>query len=142
MSTTIPQNDPHMAATSTEDFKEIVLITGDTPITTTDEVVADAVIVSADLPANSVVGRDVDGKLVLAVTGSVDPADDIAPIGITTATVKTGATTKSVAVYRSGCFNPAALNFDASYNTDAKKRLAFEGTGSDILIRKPGYPLA
>lgn len=144
MSTTINQEDAGMAMSATEDFKTVPLFTGDKAVTTTPETVADAVIADDDLPALSVVGRDANGKLVMAVMGSVDPDDDIPPIGITTATVKEDATTKTVAVYRSGCFNPDALNWGASYDTDAKKRLAFEASpaGTDIHIRKPGYPQA
>lgn len=142
-STLIPQNDPYMAKASSEDFTTIELVMGDTPpISTSPEVVADATITSVDLPVNSVVGRDGTGKLVLATTGSVDPNDDIHPVGITTARVLTGATTKTVAIYRTGCFNPNALNWDASFNTAEKKRLAFEKTGADILLITPRYPIA
>ena len=142
MSTLIKQNDPHMASSSTEDFKEVPLLTGDTPlVSTTAEIVADAVIASADLPANSVVGRDSTGKLVKA-TYDADPEVAIKPVGITTATGKTGSTAKNVPMYRTGCFNPEALIWDASFNTAEKKRLAFEGTGADIIIRAPGYPIA
>lgn len=142
MSTSIPHEDPHMMATSTEDFKNVELFSGDKEVVTQSYTVADAVIASADLPAYSVVGFDASNKLVKAITGSVDPDDDIKPIGITTATVKMGSTVKTVAVYRTGCFNPEALVWPTSYDTDAKKKHAFDHLGADILIRKPGYPLA
>lgn len=142
MSTTIPQDDPHMAGSQTESFKTTELFSGDKQVSTQSYVVADAVIADADLPANSVVGFNASNELVLAVRGSVDPNDDVLPIGITTATVKEDSTTKTVAVYRSGCFNPDALNWPASYTTDAQKKHAFDHMGSDILIRKPGYVLA
>lgn len=132
----IPGHDAHIAGSSTDTFTTAELITGDFPLSTTTETVADAVIADADLPAYSVVGRDATGKIVMAEIGNVDPDDDIHPIGITANTVKEDATVKTVAVYRSGCFNPDLLNWDASYNTDAKKRLAFEVLGNPIFIQK------
>lgn len=141
MSTTIPQEDAGMAMAATEDFKTIPLFTGDTPVTTTPEIVADAVVASVDLPAYSVVGRDGNGKLVKA-TWNATPASGVPAVGVTTATVKAGATAKNVAMYRSGMFNPNALVWDASYDTDEKKRLAFEYAQDTIFIRKPAYPLA
>lgn len=128
--TVIVNSEVKMAGSQTEDFSTIELLSGSTPlVSTTAEVVA-ASLLTPGLPAHSVVGRDASGNLIMAVLGSV------APIGITTAAVLPGATVGNVAVYRSGCFNPAALNWGASYDTDAKKRLAFEGTGADILIQK------
>lgn len=139
--TLINQDDPGMAVLKTESFKTIPLFTGDTPVNTTPEVVADAVVTGQDLPAYSVVGRDAQNKLVMADISDVDPANHILPIGITTATVKDGATAKNVSVFRSGMFNPDALNWDASYDDDTKKRLAFEASQPSIFIRKPGYPI-
>lgn len=142
MSTTINQNDPHMASVATEDFKTIPLFTGDAQVTTSPETLADAVIADDDLPALSVMGRDSSGKLVKA-TYHATPASGIPAVCITTATVLEDSTTKTVAAYRSGCFNPAALVWDSSYDTDEKKRTAFEyAMGAAILIRKPGYPVA
>lgn len=137
--TTIPQNDAGLAFSANDSFTTVVLHTGPVPTITTPEVVADSVVASADLPAYSVVGRDSSGKLVLAVLDTVTPANSIAPIGITTATVKTGSTTKSVAVWRDGMFNPDALNWHASYDTDLKKRLAFEAGQKTIYLRKPTF---
>lgn len=139
MPSTIIDDDPHMASLTTEDFKTIPLFTGDTPVSTTPETVAAATISGADLPKFSVVGRNASNELVLADISDVDAANHIHPIGITTAAVKQGATDKSVAVYRSGMFNPDALNYDASYDDDSKKRLAFEELQPGILIRKAGY---
>ena len=56
------------------------------------------------------------------------------------AAVVTGsATTVRAAIYRGGVFNPNRLNWDSSYDTDEKKRLAFEGAPSPtaIVIRAP-----
>lgn len=117
----IPQGNAGIAAFESDGYKTIPLITGDQEIVTTSEVVASGAISGGDLPAYSVVGRS-SGELVLAnLTGP------IAPIGVTTSVVKQGATNRNVTIFRTGTFNPAALNWHADYNTDEKKRLAFEG---------------
>jgi hypothetical protein len=132
MATNIPYDDAGMAAIQTEDFGRVPLWAGEAPIVTTPEVVADATVASADLPAFSVVGRDANGKLVMAKYATDETA--IAPIGVTCSPVLTGATAKNVAVYRGGFFNMAALNWDASFDTDAKKRLAFEASAPGIFV--------
>lgn len=131
--TRIPFQDVGMAGSQTEDFTTVVLITGNHPTITTAETVADATVAAEDLPAFSVVGRNASNQLVMAVEGSV------APIGITTNTVLAGTVGASVPVYRDGGFNPDALNWDASYNTDELKRLAFEESQPMIIIRKPNF---
>lgn len=48
--------------------------------------------------------------------------------------------TMVVPVYRSGHWNMDALNWDASYDTDAKKAAAFEGSVSPtIFVSKPAH---
>lgn len=138
--TTIPQIDAGVASFNTESFKDIPLFSGPATTITTSETVAAATIAAADLPANAVVGRNSSGELVMAKIGNVDPDDDIHPIGVTVNTVKMGATVKTVAVRRDGMFNPNVLVWDASYNTAAKKRLAFETSQPTIFIREPMYP--
>lgn len=66
----------------------------------------------------------------------------ITPLGITTAPVTTGAGVETtIDIFRAGCFNPDALVWDDSFNTDARKRNAFEGAPSptNIVIRKIKY---
>ena len=66
----------------------------------------------------------------------------IVPVGITTVEVVTGAGVETtVALFTAGCFNPNALNWDDSFNTDAKKEHAYRGspTPTNILIQKPKY---
>lgn len=71
------------------------------------------------------------------LTGGED-AFGVKPIGITTAAVYDVNTAQRVAVYRAGNFNPAALNWHASFDTDAKKAVAFRGSPAptNIVIRK------
>lgn len=137
MATIIPNVNAGIAMTSSEEFESIELFSGDFPKQTTTETVATATVASAALPAYSVVGRNGAGNLVMATDAGV--TDPIAPIGITAAPVPTGLTNPKVPVHRAGCFNPDALNWDATFNTDAKKAVAFEGSQPTIFIRKPSY---
>lgn len=67
------------------------------------------------------VAFDVDDRVVAAVSGT--PA-----IGIVMAPVSTGAgETRTVEVLRAGVLNPAALAWDASYDTADKRHAAFRG---------------
>ena len=82
-----------------------------------------------------VVGYNGDNELVPAVNGSVQA------IGVITQALDTtdreGVT---VPTFYSGCFNPDALVWDASYATDADKLNAFVGapTPTQITCRKRG----
>lgn len=114
-------------------------VTGDAPPqVTVDYIAADSV----TIPARTVVGRVGNvptGKITPAVW-SADPETAVGPIGITTYAITTGASnTLQVGVYRQGVFNPTQINWPASFDTDEKKRLAFEGAPSPtaIVIRKP-----
>jgi hypothetical protein len=78
-----------------------------------------------DLPIYSVVGYD-GTTIALATDGGTGVQ---APYGILMSPVKTGtgeATTVEVAF--SGMWDMDALNWDASFDTDEKKRTAFEGS--------------
>jgi len=111
------------------------LLTGDNPkVFSTDE----TVLTTQDLAALTVVGFNADGKIVPALIGSVDPADDIPAIGVLVYATDTTGGDRVASVYRSGCFNPDLLVWPASYDTDAKKAKAFEGAPSptQIIIRK------
>lgn len=105
------------------------LFSGDTPLPVTEDF---PVAAGVSIPAFSVVGLTA-GNVVIA-----EQDGDPLAIGITTAPVVGGASAKSVAVYRAGCFNPDALNWHASFDTDAKKAAAFRGAPAptSILIRK------
>lgn len=128
----IPYGNVHVASLETDVFTEVVLRTGDTPaITTTPEVAA------VTLAQYSVVARDGAGKLILAtVTTGVSNAIGITASAVDVATVGGN---DLVPLMRSGMFNPDALVWDATYTTDALKRLAFEAKGAQIFLRKPLY---
>lgn len=84
--------------------------------------------------ARQVVGFDGSGNLIPAVLGTTAAIGFIsyAPSAATTLG-------QMVGVIRQGVFNDDLLVFDATYNTAAKKRLAFEGapTPTSIILRKP-----
>jgi hypothetical protein len=72
------------------------------------------------------------------MTGGLAEAG-VDPIGVTAVPVVTGAgETDRIPIYRQGNFNPAALNWHPSYDTDDKKAAAFRGspTPTNIIIRK------
>lgn len=123
----------HMAGNSSESWSSKPVILGDTP-----PIVSDRALAAVSLPAYSVVGKDATGKLVLATMGGADP---IAPVGITTNAVDlTVAGAQGwVPYWAAGKFNYDALNFDASFATEADKKAAFEGTGVQIFLDKPRY---
>lgn len=112
-----------------DDYISVELFSGSTPLPATEDF---PVASGVALPAFSVVGLS-GGNLVLANTTGPIP-----PIGITTAEVKNVGSAQRVAVFRSGCFNPDALNWHADYSTDALKAAAFRGspTPTNVLIRK------
>lgn len=74
----------------------------------------------------SVVGLDANKHLALAVTGSVDPADDIEPIGVLVHAATSGAANATIygEVFLTGNYNAgddSPLVWDDSFDTLAKK---------------------
>lgn len=110
-------------------------VTGDfPPQVTVDYVAGDSMTIPART-AVGFVGNVPTGKIVPATADGTVKA-----IGITVYAITTGAlNTDQVGVYRQGVFNPDRVNWDASFNTAEKKRLAFEGAPSPtaIVLRKP-----
>ncbi len=74
------------------------------------------------------------------LTGGLDQVG-VRPIGITFYAVSTPTSGNKVGapVYIAGCFNPALINWPASFDTDAKKYAAFNGAPSptQIIMRAP-----
>jgi hypothetical protein len=109
---------------------EIGLITGNEPALVTQDLIVAA---NQNIPALTPVGFNGAGALVPAVSGTT------AAIGILIVATVTGASpARGAPVYRAGCFNPDRLNWDASYDTDAKKFAAFAGapTPTNIIMRR------
>ena len=109
------------------------LVTGDAPAMFTEPlpVAADQVFAAREL-----VGLDGSDHLIPAVLGTTE-AIGFVMYAIDTTGEAAGAV--EVEVVRGGVFNPDLLVWDATYNTDAKKRAAFRDapTPTCILIRKP-----
>jgi hypothetical protein len=82
-----------------------------------------------------VCGYDGSGNLIPAVLGTTPAAVIVTQAVSASATAGT-----TVPVFYAGCFNPDALVYDATYNTDAKKAAAFAAAPSPtrITIRKRG----
>jgi hypothetical protein len=133
MSTNLDKK-PGIAKFESEDFAETELWSGPASKVTTSETLLDQ---NAVLPAYSVVGRiTTGGKITLSVQTASDGSQN--PIGITCNEAPDINADQSIAIYRDGMFNPAKLNWDASWNTDTLKRLAFEAKQPTIFIRKIG----
>lgn len=132
MTVYISSADQGLAALNTEDFKTRGLISdADVPLIFTTETLLNQ---SADTPAYTVVGRiTATGKVTTCDLGAEDGSQK--PIGITASTVLNNNADNVVNLYRGGCFNPDALNWHASFDTAAKKRLAFEASQPTIFIK-------
>lgn len=132
MATNIPYAEVGVANFEVSDsFSQVELFNSAIPHPVTEDFPVGE---NTTLEAFAVVGLS-SGNLVMAKTSSTA----VVPIGVTTAKVVTGAgVTDSIAVYRAGNFNPAALTWHADYDTDAKKAAAFRGSPSptNIVIRK------
>ncbi len=128
----ITDTDAGLASGATEVYTSVELLSGDTPeIVTTNEAIASAVLTSG-MAARTVVGLNGSGEIIKAVLGTTQAW------GILIATIAAGSSSGTKAqIYRAGCFNPAALVWDATYDTDEKKRVAFNAAaGSQIFIKK------
>lgn len=135
--TTIPHGEPGVA-----DFKEEIfggpteVRYGDMPVQTINiDITASGA--DVDLPIYSVLNGEGNGILAdWNATRDAGSADYILAEPIS---IADGAT-MTVPVYVAGHFNMDALNWDASYDTDAKKKDAFKGSDSPtIFISKPEH---
>lgn len=94
---------------------------------------------SQTLTAGMVVGFNAQGEVVQA-TWNATPASAIKPVGVLMYSVTTGASgNKFVArVLRSACLNPDRLTWHSTFDTDAKRMTAFEGSPSptEIVLRR------
>lgn len=132
--TTLPQGAPGIALSATESYGgPIEALYGEGDVTTTSASVMSTA--GVDLKLYSVVHVAANGELTLA-----DETAD-GPTGILTApVVLTAGQSTTVDLYRSGHWNMDALEWDATYDTDAKKKAAFEGSISPtIFVSKPKH---
>ena len=134
---TIPHPAPGIASFQTESWgqKDEILF-GDTPaIAERNQTVTSTAGIT--LPIYSVVNIAANNQITLAViaTGESNATH------ITAAPIVLGAgETMEAPMYEAGHFRQQALNFDATFTTDASKQNAFKGSGNPmILISKAKY---
>lgn len=135
---TIPLGKPGIASFESETWgNSEELLFGDTPPVATQSIQVTATGAALDLPLGAVVSYvKATGVMALAVESTGSNASYIlaAPL------VAAEDDVIDVPVYRAGHFRQQALTWDASFDTDAKKASAFEGSISPtILISKANY---
>lgn len=145
---TIPHGKPGIASFETESWgNSDEVLFGDTPPVATQVATVTAA-ADLDLPIYSVVSIAANGVLSLATytpENSTDPDNIVAASSTAThilasPVLMANGETMSIPVIVAGHFRQQALNFDASFNTDAVKQAAFKGTDTPmILISKAKY---
>ncbi len=132
MTVTIPNQEAALGIPSVTD-ENVVAIPGalflsshPDPITYDYEVA-----VSQTLVAGQVVGFNGSKRLIPAVLGTT------AAIGVMAHDITVGSSTsyKGAKVFRGGHFNGARLTWDATYDTEAKKVMAFEDAPAPTQIK-------
>jgi hypothetical protein len=115
------------------------LYSGDVPLTT-DHVEVTNASATTELVFEylSVVGYDPATKtMVMATLGDGEDIDPVAPYTVLPARVVVPvSSTITVPIYRDGYFDMNALVWDETYDTDDKKKFAFDGSVNPIKIGK------
>lgn len=134
----IPYSEYGVAELNTDSFTQVELFAGDTPAVVTDYGIIGGSLNAAGIPAWTPVFVDPGTRAIsLAVQGTT------APNAITVAATPAGAAaTSSVPVYKAGMFNIRALNWPASYDTDAERFAAFAAAGGTQIFVKLPYNVA
>lgn len=133
----IPNPAHGIAAFSSASFSgpQEPLYSGDVPLTTDHVEVNNTTGAELTLPYLAVVSY-VPATGVMAMADQVaDDAYAVLPAAVTLAIGET----ITVPIYREGYFEQDALVWDASYDTDLKKKFAFENSVNNILIGKKGH---
>lgn len=135
MTQEIKYGDIGAPAFETEDFTTKEIRAGGDGARTQDLPFAAALVTTAALPAFTVVGL-ASGVLALAKADK-----SVQALGITATDIPAGTASGTVPVIRTGTYRPSALNFDATYDTTAKKLAAFEDapTPTQIFMVEPIY---
>lgn len=121
-----------LASTATETFTPEQLFAGSADVVTQ----AVTIVSGQNLAQYTVVGRiATGGKVKIAAIGAVDGS--ATPIGILVNAVDASGGDKAGTIYIGGDFNRAALVWDSTFDTDAKKAAAFDGT--NITTRTLAY---
>jgi len=111
-----------------------ILLTGDNPPIVSE---VETVAFSQTIAARTVVGKVTSGGKIKPCVLSANDGSQV-PIGFVVNAVTTDADdVKTVEVYKGGCFNPDALVWDASFDSDAKKLYAFKTGAPLIFLKRP-----
>lgn len=143
----IPYSQAGVAELNTDSFTQVELMAGDTPPIVTDYGLLGTTLDDDGIPAWTPVFVDPATRAItLAVIDSVTPANSVFPNAITIVAIAPGtASTSKVPVYKAGMFNMNALNWPASFDTDAERASAFAkgadaaGGANQIYVKKPVY---
>jgi hypothetical protein len=127
---TIPQGEPGIASFSSETWGNSKDPRYGEGVLTTTHMSITASGADIELGLYTVIAED--GTIAVESSGSDAYAILAAPI-----VIADGAT-MSVPVYREGHFEQTALVWDASFDTDAKKQSAFEGSKSPTIFVSKG----
>lgn len=118
----IPHGDPGVASFASDEHSQVTLIMSNTPAVVTMPMAIAAATATAGLPIYSVVGVNGSGEIIPAEFGTTDA------IGITTSVITAG--TAKAPIMRAAHANINAMDWPASYDTEAKKLAAFDGAPS------------
>jgi hypothetical protein len=92
-------------------------------------------VLATNLPPFSVVGRvTATGAIILSLRNAVDGSQN--PVGVTTEVVLAGSA-QPVVMWFNGTFNMSALNWDATWTTEAQKLDAFNVANPQIVVKTP-----
>lgn len=130
-----------LAELNQDGFTVVELFAGDSPAVVTDHGVISAAQSATGIPAWTPVHVDpATREVTVAVYDDTVPANTVLANAITVADVVPGAAEGSACpVYKAGMFNINALNFDASFETEALKASAFNTAQCQIYVKAPFY---
>lgn len=126
----VPLGNPGIAEFSSETWGNVnELLISDTPAQVTQTITVTASGADVTITLGQVLAADG----AAADQAGATAADKACYIGATNIVVADG-TSKEVPVYRAGHYDMDALTWDASYDTDAKKKAAFDDAGVSPMI--------
>lgn len=128
-----------LAGVQTDSFTQTELFYGDTPAVVTQDAIVPSAIATAGLAAWTPVFVDPATRIISLVDLAGTPA--VTANAITVVEVAAGTPADAgLSVYKAGNVNIHAVNWPAAYDTEAKKRGAFEAAGGNQLyVGVPAY---
>lgn len=131
----ISYDDIGMAGLQTDTFTQTELFAGDTPPVVTDYGILGAALATDGIPAWTPVIVNAATKAITLPVSGTSKANAIAVAPIAAGSPATC----NVPVYKAGMFNVNAIKFGADFDTDAKKRDAFDLSACQIYVKVPFY---